>query len=413
LSLVTSGNITETTVQISANGSFVFPDKFGEGELYQVVVSSPPTNPAQTCLVSNGVGFFGTGQDSVFVGLMGHPADVSDISVTCTTGVANANLLGTYTVVRYDYGADSGSTCVSAFDGSGNFTGSCTGNGALSNATIAGTYSVTTDGGLVINSNQDFGDSTIGGLSADGTTWVTSRVVEGFTSEILVGIKQEATNFSVANLAGTYTAVYYRSTDNSYISEDGGLWTVTFDGAGNFSGTDTVNHDGVISSVPLSGTYTLAADGTLNISPAGGTLITGSLSADSDVWVAGQSAGPGISVGMRQASTNLSSAALSGAYSVVHYDYGTLRPTLGLWSANFDGAGNYGGTDTRNDFVSTSTVPISGTYTVATDGALSINAADGSGTIGAMSADGMIWATSQTTSGDLPSIHVGVLREPH
>jgi hypothetical protein len=411
LALVTSGNITESTVQISANGSFAFPVKFGEGETYQVVVSSPPTNPAQTCLVNNGFGFFGRGPDGIFVGIVGHPADVSDISVTCSTGVANASINGTYTVVRYDYAADSGSSCVSNFDGSGNFTGSCTGNGALSNATIAGTYSVATDSSLIINSNQDFGDSTIGGLSSDGATWVTSRVVEGFTPEIAVGIKHGSTTYSVANLTGNYTAVYYRSTDNTYINEESGLWKVTFDGNGKFAGTETVNHDGTISSISLSGTYTLAADGTLSITPVGGAPITGSLSADNNVWVAGQAGGPGISVGIKQASTTLSIVDLNGVYSVVHYDYGADRPTLGLWSVNFDGASNYSGTDIKNDFVSTSTMPISGTYTVSADGTLSVSAADRSETVGAQSADGRIWATSQTNSSELPSILVGVLRK--
>lgn len=57
---------------ISSNGSFEFDTALLDGTGYEVTVAVQPTNPSQTCIVSNGAG-----------NLAG--ADVTDVDVTCTT----------------------------------------------------------------------------------------------------------------------------------------------------------------------------------------------------------------------------------------------------------------------------------------------------------------------------------------
>lgn len=57
---------------ISANGGFTFATTLDTGAVYNVSVLAQPTSPAQTCLVSNGVGVVGT-------------TNVTNITVSCTT----------------------------------------------------------------------------------------------------------------------------------------------------------------------------------------------------------------------------------------------------------------------------------------------------------------------------------------
>lgn len=57
---------------IDADGSFTFPTSLDDGSAYEVAVAAQPTNPVQTCTVSQGTGE-----------LSGFP--VNDIEVTCTT----------------------------------------------------------------------------------------------------------------------------------------------------------------------------------------------------------------------------------------------------------------------------------------------------------------------------------------
>ena len=58
------------TLSITGNGPFEFPTLLEEGETYDVTVSSEPTDPTQTCTVTNGQGTIDT-------------SDVTDIQVDC------------------------------------------------------------------------------------------------------------------------------------------------------------------------------------------------------------------------------------------------------------------------------------------------------------------------------------------
>src|SRR5262252_1261187 len=118
-----------------------------------------------------------------------------------------------------------------------------------------------------------------GWLSANGKTLVASQTTPSFHPSVLLGIKQEQSNFSNADLIGIYKVVSFASYSLSDYRDTSNLSTLTFDGAGNFSGTDLQNKGGTIAFPRvISGAYTVAEDGTLTIT--GDLTITGGLSAD-------------------------------------------------------------------------------------------------------------------------------------
>lgn len=94
---------------ISADGDFAFATPLGEGSPYSVTVSVQPSNPAQTCTVTNGIGTVSG-------------ADVTDVEVTCTTtptytiGGTVSGLAGSGLVLQQDGGDNL------AISANGNFT---------------------------------------------------------------------------------------------------------------------------------------------------------------------------------------------------------------------------------------------------------------------------------------------------
>jgi hypothetical protein len=86
------------TVTIAANGTFSFGGGYYPGETYDVTVITQPTNPSQTCVVSNAVGTIGN-------------TDVSNIAVSCNTntytvGATVTGLTGSGLVLRDNGGDD-------------------------------------------------------------------------------------------------------------------------------------------------------------------------------------------------------------------------------------------------------------------------------------------------------------------
>src|SRR5271167_2502321 len=97
---------------------------------------------------------------------------------------------------------------------------------------------------------------------------------------------------------------------------------------------------------------------------------------------------------------------LNGTYSVVFFK---ASPESDAATFIFDGAGSYTGTDVSNTGGVITTSPISGTYTVASDG--TFTAVDGmSGNVinGDLSADGNVIVITKVTTGETPCIIVGV-----
>jgi len=67
-------------LNVPANGAFTFSAAVATGGPYAVTVFTPPSNPAQTCTVSNGSGAVGT-------------ANITNIAVACTTAGGQAELI--------------------------------------------------------------------------------------------------------------------------------------------------------------------------------------------------------------------------------------------------------------------------------------------------------------------------------
>ena len=165
------------------------------------------------------------------------------------TNFTNADFTGIYQVVslssqQYD---DSSSSLTLTADGAGSYIGNLVQNnaGVITSSAVSGTYSVAADGALTITPAS--GSPLSGGISADGKTLVLSQLTAGQPSAFAVGIKQGQTDFTNADVVGTYNTVTYSASSAE-------LATLNFDGAGNLSGTKK-----------KTGTYTVAADGTLTV----------------------------------------------------------------------------------------------------------------------------------------------------
>jgi hypothetical protein len=100
--------------------------------------------------------------------------------------------------------------------------------------------------------------------------------------EILVGIKQGQTDFSNANLTGSYAVAAFGYDSTADIS---GLSAMAFDGTGNFAATGVQNQGATVSSSAALGTYLVAADGTLTVTPMDSDPVTGGLGADGTTLV--------------------------------------------------------------------------------------------------------------------------------
>jgi hypothetical protein len=389
-------------LRISANGSFAFATAIATGAAYNVTFYMQPANPSQTCVVTDGSGKMGS-------------SNVTNASVVCTTGVANANLQGTFKMARYSF-VPNGNGAVGdlvsvTFDGVGKFSGTDIHNygGTVSSDSVSGTYTIAADGTLDISRP---GSTMTGRLSANGKTLVASQTTSGSNPSVLLGIKHGQSKFSNADLIGIYKVVNFAYPGPfDYLGDTSNLLTLTFDGAGNFSGTDVQNNGGTIASSSTSGTYTVAADGTLTITKTGGPTITGGLSADSNTLVASQTTSgesPSVLLGIKQGQSDFSNANLRGTYKVAAYNYDYVGDGSELSDVTFDGAGNFDATGVQNQAGTVSSSAALGTYTVAADGGLTVTPTAGYPIAGGLGADGTTVVITQMTSNHLPQVLFGV-----
>jgi hypothetical protein len=187
---------------------------------------------------------------------------------------------------------------------------------------------------------------------------------------------------------------------------------VTFDGSGNFSGTDTLNNAGTVSTVSVAGTYAVAADGTLMIRPAGAAPITGALSADGTTLLGSQLTSgtfPSVVIGIKRGQTGFSNADLNGTYRAATFAYNSMGNGGGLYPLTFNGAGSITGVGVFNSAGTiTSSDKWEGLYTVATDGTLTLSPFEFSPVIGSLSVDGNTLLAAQLTAGQVPEVLVGI-----
>jgi hypothetical protein len=195
------------------------------------------------------------------------------------------------------------------FDGAGGFTSSGTVNndGTPGPASGSGTYTVATNGTFTTS------DGTTGSVLAGGSTFVFAST--SGNTVMGVGIKQGG-SFSNASATGSYTLVSYSFNSTtpqpalpvepamppqpllpSPLGFRDQLATITFDGAGNFTSSGSVNSDGTSNAASGSGTYSIAADGTFTTS----TGFTGSVLAGGSTFVFANTSGNTVmGVGIRK-----------------------------------------------------------------------------------------------------------------
>jgi hypothetical protein len=283
-------------LSVTADGAMVFRTKISSGAAYSVTVFTQPTDPAQTCTVTNGSGMMGN-------------SDVTNVAVSCTLNRFSGFVSGPY---RYadisSLGASSGSVI---YDGAGSYTGSYVLNssGAISSGSISGQYTAAVGGALTL-------DGYSGAVSADGNTIVSANLQAGGAPSVNVEIKQGQTNFTNADFIGIYQLVSASSSTDS-----ASKLTLTADGAGSYAG-NLVQKDnaGTITSSAVSGTYSVAADGSLTLAPASGSPLSGGISADGKTLVLSQlTAGQpsAFAVGIKQGQTDFTNTDVVGNYTAV------------------------------------------------------------------------------------------------
>lgn len=174
------------------------------------------------------------------------------------------------------------------------------------------------------------------------------------------------------------------------------LGTITFDGSGNYSWSGIRNNVGTPTGVGGSGVYSVSPDGALalDIGPVGSALAGGSTFVLTSTSGAVVEMGAGVRI--RGAFDN---ASLSGEYRAAHYYSDATAGPLNtitldvsrtpysetvnvpfpayafnteLRSTTFDGAGNYTWSGTRNRGGVTSAVNGGGTYSISTNGTLTL-----------------------------------------
>jgi hypothetical protein len=347
----------DATRPISANGSFSFGPQvgIGTGTKYSVTVATQPTNPSQTCVVTNGSGTMGS------TNVINVAVSCSNVAVSCSYTPSNGTRFVSGSYFYSDISSSGVSSGCDVFDGVGGYSGSYVLNtsGVISSGSISGPYTTAVGGAMTLGADT-------GAVSADGNTILIANLQDGTVPSVAVEIKQGQTNFTNADFSGIYQVVSITSLGDSSSS-----LTLTADGAGGYSGNLVQNNAGVITSSAVSGTYSVAADGSLTITPASGSPLSGGISANGKTLVLSQlTAGQpsAFAVGIKQGQTNFTNADVVGTYNIVNH----TGHSADLLTLDFDGAGNFNGTTTTNDAGTISNYSVTGTYAVAADGTLTV-----------------------------------------
>jgi hypothetical protein len=385
---------------VSGNGTFKLPTAVINGTKFDVTVGTAPTG--QSCAVQNGSGTVAN-------------ANITDVLVYCTYDVDAATLKATLTSV--------GLTLNDVADGVNypyDYVSADTFNGV---SAITSTFTINVDGIVMpdqkgsetyavksANAIPSYTDNSpgLGGIEGDSGDAIVAAegMISGTQPQIYVAVlpKTSATTDSVN---GKYTQVaLYGHVGTGDIEADEGQTTLT---NGSVSRTYTSNTAGtIVTGNTYSGTFTISN----GLVAVGGGKEQGAVSADGDLAVvADTNSGddPSIAVLLLQG-TGVTQATFEGVYSLVGYGGDSVTATTGQAATLFAyGNGTYSLTYALNDNgVVTTKNYGTGTYTVASDGTLTLTASDGTVYHGAVSADGNAMVLAILTTGRIPFIGVGV-----
>jgi hypothetical protein len=192
-----------STLPVSADGPFTFPAAMTSGSTYNVSVSTQPTNPAQSCSVSNGTG--------------AATANVTTVGVTCTSTTT------TYTIGGSVSGL-SGSGLVVQDNGGDNLSITANGSFTFATAITAGaSYSVT----VKTQPSNPAQTCTVTGGSGTANASVTSVSVTCTTTTTTYTI-----GGSVSGLSGSGLVLQNNGGDNLSIPANGSFIFATAIAAG-------------------------------------------------------------------------------------------------------------------------------------------------------------------------------------
>ena len=164
----------------------------------------------------------------------------------------------------------------------------------------AGTFSVT-------NGQFSNGSGELGYISANGELMVaTTAAPQGSASNTppeLAVYLQQGSGVTLATLNGVYAVGTLFYTSYTTAVADGKVFTLFFDGAGNFNGTYLDSTNNTFTTGTASGTYTVTSAGLLTITFADGTVVNGGVTQDGNILAVAsvtQGQNPGIAFGLRQ-----------------------------------------------------------------------------------------------------------------
>lgn len=297
----------------------------------------------------------------------------------------NLALLGSHHVVSYsnDYQAlpqvDSSRTGTSEADGILGIAWTTTDNDS---GTVTGpiaedwTYNLLQD--WTFNSTDPLGQVFQGGTFSGTDVSILGSTSSGSQPSLAVFLRKSGSGFSDSSLSGDYFLVAF-ACDPGVPAHRSSTGTVSFDGAGSFSGTVTTNTEGTIAApVALSGTYSVAGDGGLALTVGAETLSGGMLNGAGVAVAASTSAGadPAIFILVKKGGT-FTDASLSGKYfaCTFSFDVDDDHHESETGTVTFDGAGSFSFSSlVSNEEGVISTGSGGGTYSVASDGVLSATA---------------------------------------
>ena len=310
-------------------------------------------------------------------------------SATVTAQLSNASLTGTFAFAfRADFVAGGSEVAAGSFvaDGNGNLTSgvediNSSTSGILTNASIAGTYSVGTDGN---------GSATI-------TTKTNPSVTSNFSFVMISATQAELIEFDSAatgtgNMNAQNTSMFSNSAlDGSYAfgfvgADSSGLplasaGALTLDGAGDIAGTEDANDAGTITNnLTFTGSYNVTSNGrgtatwtdsnnktsnfALYVVSSGQVVFT---EIDSSAQISGNA--------ILQLVPSFSNASLSGDSVFTLTGNSTVGTFVGGGLITADGNGNItSGVEDQNDAgtVSENNV-VTGTYSIASNGRGTVN----------------------------------------
>jgi hypothetical protein len=200
---------------------------------------------------------------------------------------------------------------------------------------------------------------------------------------IALAFSAQATTFSNASLKGGYSFLTNLWTANVNTNQFAMVGVMTFDGAGNVTGSYTQNSGGSVTAGILGGTYTVNSNGT------GAIVLTAGLTAQFAITLL--STAGGVADGVRLLQTNdsnnevISGTALLQSSNAETYSVASLKGNFAFqgnqWTADvteaqsstigafkFDGTGGFKGSETTMYAGELSSGPFTGTYTVNSDG---------------------------------------------